>query len=113
MTQALIATCVGGRRAGYEQPITTRKPPPLRCARTYASKPADTPAGRLYGFTARESEVIESYIRHGSGKVVADELHISLRTFEQTIVRCRGRVGVISSVQLVAAYVTAQLKGNS
>ncbi|RZJ12191.1 MAG: hypothetical protein EOP39_04335 [Rubrivivax sp.] len=109
MTLALTSTCVGGRRAGPQSPILV----PPRRPRLPSIRPANNAAGRLWGLTARECEVIEAYIAHGLGKVAAPALGISVKTFDAFISRILDRVGAVSSVQLVAFYVTAQLKGSA
>ena len=90
---SLIATCVGGRRAGFEQPPAAAKP---ACG---------------LGLTARDREILDAYIKHGRIKAVAHELGATHRSIDYAISRMQEKAGVVSSVQLVAAYVAAQLKG--
>lgn len=94
MSLALTSTCVGGRRAPLQMPVVM---------------PAPKKAG--VEFSALEVEAIEAVIKHGTAKRAAAPLGISPKAVEARIGRAYDRAGVRHIAQLVAAYVTAQLKG--
>lgn len=95
MSLALVSTCVGGRRAGLAAPVLT------------------PPRTERLSFTPYEVEAIEAIIKHGTAKKAAAPLGLSPKAVEARIGRAYDRAGVRHIAQLVAVYVTAQLKGNA
>lgn len=95
MTLAITSTCVGGRRALLDEPpevaLAVKREPPL-------------------SLTARQREVIEAVVRVGTCIGAASALGLSIKTVEAHMENARGRVSVGTNYQLIAAYVTAQLK---
>ncbi len=103
MNLPLTSTCVGGRRSGGPIPV-------FIAPKSAAPHKAPAPTHPL-GLTARECQIVETYIQTGVGKLAAAELGIQLPTFHTALRRLHEKVGVISSVQLVAAYVAAKRTG--
>lgn len=109
MSLALVSTCVGGRRAGLDvqiyRPVVDA--PKQRASRLAASNQA----GRLWGLTDRDCQILDAYIKHGLLKIVAAELGLQCHSIETALRRMHAKAGVNSSIQLVAAYVTAKSGG--
>lgn len=107
MTLALTATCVGGRRVGPSVPMAASFAP--KKADAYAA--AETQAGKAFRLTKREAQVVDAVIRTGVCVVAANVLGLSVKTIECHMANARTKAGVDTNYQLIAAYVTAQLKG--
>lgn len=94
MSAALIATCVGGRRAGVTQPMAAVAP---RVKVDTSDRP-----------TRRELEVLEAVIDTGYCTLAAVRLGISAKTVEIHMLHLRDKFGVLSNYQLIAAHVASK-----
>lgn len=99
MTQHLISTCVGGRRAGVTQIIVS---PQEQQAAEVARPP-----------TKRELEVLEAVIDTGYCTLAAVRLGMSVKTIEVHMMRLREKFDALSNYQLVARYVTDKTRRES
>ena len=101
MTQALIATCVGGRRASAVTQTQVKQ---------RATKHGDMQAKPFWGFTPREREVLDALIETGHMKLTAASLGISKRTVEVHLHHMRAKAATRGTYRLVALYVMAKCK---
>lgn len=65
----------------------------------------------MNSLTPRERDVIEAVIDTGYCTLAAVRLRMSVKTIECHMRELRAKHDVLSNYQLIAAYVTAKLKG--
>lgn len=114
MSAALIATCVGGRRAGVtHQQAKNHAHRRHEAERAGMFKPDPGVGGSMWGLTRREVQALEAVIACGHAKVAAGLLGMSVKTLECHMQIAREKSGHRHIAPLVAAYVTAKLAGQT